>query len=77
MDFRSVAAVCQKNEGYGYLVQVKEKLGIPSSTVSRERRKNLREKKLKGVAVAKSSFTSWTKKYLNPFLFQRVCMRCE
>ena len=38
MDFRSAAAVCQRNEGYEYTVQVKEELGIPSSAVSRERR---------------------------------------
>ena len=54
MDFRSAAAVCQKNEGYEYTVQVKEELGIPSSAVSRERRKKLEEEKLKGLAVAKS-----------------------
>ena len=54
MDFRSAAAVCQRNEGYEFTVQVKEELGIPSSAVSREPRKKLEEKKLKGLAVAKS-----------------------
>ena len=54
MDFRSAAAVCQRNEGYEYTVQVKEELGIPSSAVSRKRRKKLEEKKLRWLAVAKS-----------------------
>ena len=107
MDFRSAEAVCQRNEGYEYIVQVMEELGIPSSAFSRERKKKLEEKKLKGLAVAKSvaakqtraareqkiskscrhrkgqekgrlmswvchpsqAKMSWTKKYLNPFLF--------
>ena len=114
MDFRSAAAVCQRNEGYEYTVQGREDLGIPSSAVSRERRKKLEERKLKGLAVAKSvaakqtravrkkisksyrqgkrqetgtlmsqvcypsqAKMSWMKKYLNPFLFQRVCMQTE
>ena len=111
MDLRSVSAVCQRNEGYEYSVQVKEELGIPSFALSRGRRKKLEKKKLKGLAVAKSvaakqtraarkkiskgyrhekrqengtllsrvgypsqAKMSWTKKYLNLFLFQRICM---